>query len=65
MKILKTARKKHPFHVVSMETSQFVSTSDLEATIDNRKEMDTNEQVEWLKMKHIHFTKEKSLVLIY
>ena len=64
-KIVRDARIKHPFNVVKMKIEDFVSTSELETAIVNRKKTEDNEKVEWLKMKHIQFRKSSPLVLYY
>ena len=63
--IVRKARRKHPFHVITMEIENFVSTAGLENAIINRKKTDDNEKVEWLKMKHIQFRKSTPLVMHY
>ena len=63
--IVRKARSKHPFHVITMEIENFVSTAGLESAVVNRKKTDDNDKVEWLKMKHIQFRKSTPLVMHY
>lgn len=51
-KIDRDSRRVHPFHIIEMETENFVSTSGLEKSLTNRKADEKRDKVEWLKMKH-------------
>lgn len=57
--IIKTSKKKLPFHMVQMTHQDFLSTSSLENAIINRKVTVTKMPLNWLKMHWIKLEKSK------
>lgn len=64
MNIMKTCRKKNPFVVTKMDGADFVSVSNLEKNIVNRKVGDGGEKVNWLHIKSIRLEKNQPFLLI-
>ena len=54
--LIRTARRKNPFHVCEMGTMDFVSVNKIKDNITNRKITTNGQKVEWLKMKWIQVT---------
>lgn len=54
-KVITNARKKNPFKLVEMKSSNFFSTKPLENNITNRKISKDNVKVEWLKIQWLRF----------
>lgn len=57
--VIKSAKKRQPFHVIEMTSNLFFSTISLEKNITHRKISQDNTKVEWLKIQYLKFDKNK------
>ncbi|CAH1111461.1 unnamed protein product [Psylliodes chrysocephalus] len=58
-------KKKNPFRVVVMTSSDFFSTNELEKALTNRKKTAADEKVEWLRIQWLRYEKEKPGIIQY
>ena len=56
--LVETCRRKNPFTVIRMDTTDFVSTSILRTHIVYRKTNTAKEKVEWLKIRWMQYNKD-------
>jgi hypothetical protein len=56
-KIIEDSRIKNKFHVTRMNTNMFVGTQELETVFTRRLKTEDGHKVEWLKIKHMRFSK--------
>lgn len=64
--LIKDSKKKHPrFEVIKMQRNDFVSSSNLEKFLQNRKLTTDGEKVNWFKIHVILYLKQNELELVY
>lgn len=63
--VIKSARKKQPFVVIPMTTTEFYSTRKLETNIVRRTKSVGNIKVEWLKIQWLRFENENPFTIKY
>lgn len=61
--IIKTCKKKAPFHLIQMTHQDFLSTKPLEQSIINRKVTVTGLPVNWLKIRWIKLERSKPYLI--
>lgn len=53
--VVKETKKRNPFEVVVMQTSDFFSTKGLENALTHRKKSETGEKLEWLRLQWLRY----------
>lgn len=65
VQVVLETKKKNPFRVVVMSSSDFFSTKELEKALTNRKKTEADEKVQWLRIQWLRYNKEKPGIIQY